>query len=296
MRLRHWLWIALVLPLPVSSQMGPQVDTAGSEMPPTIRARARISFKLYRDYLIVVQGSLGTLEGRNLLIDTGANVTSIDRRIARKLGLKGQDDKLALLNQAARVERVVLPSLQVGTIRAESLPGVVQDLSFVDSVVGSRIDAIVGLDFLCHSSFVIDYVSKKMIFGPIEVTPLIVPFKTGPPIVTVEVRLDGQPVRLLVDTGSRNLLLFERQLPEGLRKLPTRDVRRSFNSTATSFETKEILVSKVQLGVADRGFQKALITDSSGFFDQSFDGAVGPASLGLKWIAFDFERGSFGWR
>jgi len=284
-RLTHWLCIALVFPLPASSQTVSTIHTS-----------AEIPFKLYQDYLIVVHGSVGTLEGRNFLIDTGANVTSVDRRIARKLGLKGQNHKLALFNQAAIVERVVLPSLQVGSIRAESMPGLVQDLSFVDTVVGFRIDAIVGLDFLGRSSFAIDYESKKMVFGPIDAGPLIVPFKIAAPMVAVEVRVNGQPVRLLVDTGSRNLLLFERQLPEGLKNLPTRDVRRSFNSAATSFETKEILVSKVQLGTKDRLLQKAFLTNSSANFDQSLDGTLGPASLGLKWIAFDFQSGSFGWR
>jgi predicted aspartyl protease len=284
-RLRHWLCIALVFPLPAASQPMSTIHTS-----------AEIPFKLYQDYLIVVHGSVGTLEGRNFLIDTGANVTSVDRRIARKLGLKGQSHKLALFNQSAIVERVVLPSLQVGSIRAEFMPGLVQDLSFVDTVVGFRIDAIVGLDLLGRSSFAVDYESKKMVFGPIDAGPLIVPFKTGAPMVTVEVRLNGQPVRLLVDTGSRNLLLFERQLPESLKKLLTRDVRRSFNSAATSFETKEIMVSKMQLGTTDRLLQKAFLTNSSANFDQSLDGTLAPTSLGLKWIAFDFQSGSFGWR
>ena len=296
MRLRNCLWIALLLPLPSSSQMVSQVDTKRSGEPAALHGRAEIPFKLYQDYLIVVQGSLGTLERLNLLIDTGANVTVIDRRIARMLGLKGQDHKLALFSQAARVERVVLPSLQVGSSRAESLPGLVQNLSFVDTVVGIRIDAIVGLDFLGQSSFTLDYESKKIVFGPIEGMSLVVPFKTGAPVVTVEVRLNGEPVRLLVDTGSRDLLLFERQLPEGLKRLPTGNIDQSFNSAARSFETKEILVSKVQLGSVDRGLRKALLISDGEFFCQPFNGALGPASLGLKWIAFDFEHGSFGWR
>jgi predicted aspartyl protease len=295
-RFRHWIWIALVLAPPFSSHLMSQVDTTGNEKPLVIHARAQIPFKLYQNYLIVVQGSLGTLEGLNLLIDTGSNVTSIDRRIARKLGLKGQKHKLALLNQAARVERVVLPSLQVGSFRVESLLGLVQDLSFIDTTIGIRIDAVVGLDFLGHSSFAVDYESKKMLFGPIAAMSSAVPFKTGAPVVTVELRLNGMPVRLLVDTGTRNLLLFECQLPEGLRKLPTRVVRRSFNSAATSFETKEILVSRVQLGAVERGPLRALLTNDSAFFDQSFDGTLGPTGLGLKWIAFDFERDNFDWR
>ena len=258
--------------------------------------RVAIPFKLYQDYLIVVHGSVGTLEGLNFLIDTGANATSIDRKIARKLELRGHDAKLAVLDGKVRVERVVLPRLQIGSIRAESLPGLVQDLSFVDTLVGVRIDAIVGLDFLRRNSFTVDYESQKMVFGPIEATASEVPFRTTAPMVTVDVRVNGEAVKLLVDTGTQNLLLFERQLPNGLRRLPTRDVRRSFNSDSTSFETKEVVLSKIQLGTANLFPRKAFLTDGNAYFDQSFDGTLGPASLGLKWIAFDFERGGFGWR
>src|SRR5215469_4732179 len=116
-----------MLPPPLSSHLMSQVDATGNEKPLVMLRRAGIPFKLYQNYLIVVQGSLGSLEGLNFLIDTGANVTSIDRRIARKLDLKGQKHKLALLNQAALVERVELHSLQVGSLRVESLFGLAQD-------------------------------------------------------------------------------------------------------------------------------------------------------------------------
>ena len=290
MRPTRWLWIVLVLSGPCSSQMMSQAPIGGAPQ------RVAIPFKLYQDYLIVVHGSVGTFEGMNFLIDTGANVTSIDRKTARKLELRGHDAKLAVLDGKVRVERVVLPRLQIGSIRVESLPGLVQDLSFVDRLVGVRIDAIVGLDFLGRNSFTVDYESQKMVFGPIEVTASEVPFRTPAPMVTVDVRVNAEAVKLLVDTGTQNLLLFERQLRNGLRRLPTRDVRRSFNSDSTSFETKEIVLSKIQLGTADLWPRKAFLTDGNAYFDQSFDGALGPRSLGLKWIAFDFERGSFGWR
>lgn len=296
MQLMRWLWIAPVLLGPSPSRIEAQVHATGSDAPSAMHERGEVPFKLYQSYLIVVQGSLGTLERLNLLIDTGANATSVDYRIARKLGLKGQQAKLALVNQPENVRRVTLPNLRLGPVRAESLPVLVQDLSFVQTTLGVRVDAIVGLDFLGRSSFAVDYESKKMVFGSIDPACLAIPFKHGAPTVTVEVRLNGQPVRLLIDTGARDLLLFERHLPEGLWRLPTLDVKRVFNSAAAWYETKEVIVSKVQLGASDRRNQKAFVTPGNEHLDPFFDGAFGPASLGLKWIAFDFEHGSFGWR
>src|SRR5438067_1349465 len=79
-----------------------------------------IPFRLYRDYLIVVQGTVEGPEKMNLLIDTGADPSVLDRRVARKLRLRGVSGRLGLLNHTVDVEQVVLPSLRLGPLRAES--------------------------------------------------------------------------------------------------------------------------------------------------------------------------------
>ncbi len=257
--------------------------------------RVEITFKLCGNHLIVVQGALGDLERLNFLIDTGANPSAVDRKLAKKLGLQGTAGKLALFNQNTNVERVVLPSLRLGPIRATSLPGLVQDLSSVEKVLGVRIDAIVGFDVLSLSSFSVDYRSKKVIFGPIKPSPAAIPLDTGPPTFTVQLQVLDEQIRLLVDTGAADLLLFECQLSGHLRELPTRGVKRSSNSTQSQFELKEVSLPSVRLGVTDFGLQRAFLLDDNTNCGRSFDGVVGPLSLGLKWIAFDFEHRSFSW-
>jgi aspartyl protease len=258
--------------------------------------RVEIPFKLYRDYLIVVQGSLGTLQRLNFLIDTGVNPTAVDRRIAKKLRLMGGAHKLALFNQEADVGEVVLPSLQLGPIRAESLPAMIQDLSSFETVIGIRVDASVGFDVLNGSSFSIDYRSKKIVFGPIESSPFAVPFETGPPVLTVQLQVQGKPIRLLVDTGAAELVLFECQLHGRLRQLPVGSVRRFFNGASKEIELKELWLPAVRLGTTDFGPQKSLSVDDNANCSRSFDGVVGIRRLGLKWIAFDFEHRSFSWK
>jgi predicted aspartyl protease len=278
----------------------PQITQASSQTEdydsPTAAPRVEIPFKLYLNYLILAKGSLGALEQLNFLIDTGANTSAVNRRIAKKLGLKGVSAKLALFDQRVDIEKVVLPSIQLGPIRVESLQGLIQDLSPVESFLGIRIDAVVGFDVLSRESFVINYESKRIIFGPIEPSPLSVPIHTGPVTFTVELLVQGKPVHLVVDTGTAGLLLFECQLPDGLRLLPTRGVKRLFNSVGTESELKEVWLLETRLGVADFGVERALLVNDDVTRGRSFDGLVGPASLGLKWIAFDFERRRFGWR
>ena len=53
-----------------------------------------VPLKLYGQHLIVVQGSIGSFEKRNLVIDTGAYPSIIDRGLAKKLHLSGPDERL----------------------------------------------------------------------------------------------------------------------------------------------------------------------------------------------------------
>src|SRR5215468_8816505 len=105
----------------------PQIQQSGPPMfdrnPLVVASGLEIPFKLYQGYLIVVQGSLGTLDRLNFLVDTGVNRTKVDSRTAKKLGLTAAAiHQLALFNQNLDVGQVVLPSIKLGPIRAESLP------------------------------------------------------------------------------------------------------------------------------------------------------------------------------
>jgi hypothetical protein len=259
--------------------------------------RVEVPFKLYRDYLIVVQGSLGEFEGLNFLIDTGVDPTEVDTRIARNFPLVGRVHKLALLDQDTDVRQVTLPSLQLGPIRAKSVPAVIQNLSLLREALGIRIDAIIGLGVLSLSSFSIDYTAKKIAFGPIDSSPSTVPFDTGPPVLTVQLRLKGRPVRVLVDTGAAELVLFGCRLRGRLRPLPVSGVTRfRVNGAAMELRLKEVWLPGVRLGETDLALPKGLEADGNANCGRPFDGVVGVTRLGLKWIAFDFEHRSFSWR
>ena len=65
----------------------------------TVSARSNtpvnvLPFKIYGQQLIVVQGSIGPLEKRNLIVDTGAYPTVIDAAVAQKLSLSGHREEL----------------------------------------------------------------------------------------------------------------------------------------------------------------------------------------------------------
>jgi Aspartyl protease len=178
------------------------------------------------------------------------------------------------LNKNFPAERIVLPSLELGPLRTESLPVLIQDLSPLEEALGVRIDALIGFDVLSLGSFRIDYRSRRILYGPLETSGSSVPFETGPPLVTVRIEIGNQPVKLLVDTGASALMLFESRTRGQLRGLPIRSVRTSSN-LAGEFQRKEVLLEGVRLGATKFPLQKGFLVGDQEDGGRSFDGFIG---------------------
>lgn len=252
-----------------------------------------LPFRLLRGYVIVAEGSLGDLTGRHLLIDTGSSPTILDVAVARQLGLTGRRADLFLLNNDANVGTSLLSTLVLGPIRAHSLSVLIADLSLIQRDLGMPIDAIIGLDVL-QTSFVIDYQSRHIAFGPSPRLVHSIPFETGAPFVTVTMRVDGEPVRLLVDTGASGLLLFHGEHYH-FSAQPLMRVQSSTNITGT-FDREQVELSNVRLGGLHRQRQTAYLVRTQEKASRDFDGLMGIPALGIKQVAFDFERGMLSWK
>jgi hypothetical protein len=254
-----------------------------------------ISFQVYRNYLMVVQGSLAGTESRNFIIDSGADPSVIDSRVAQELHLKGAVGKLALLNQVVDVQQAVLPSVEIGPLRVISLPVFIRDLAFLQKSLGIRVDAVIGLDMLSLSSFTINFASRKILFGPVEPADSAVPFQSGPPLITVQMKVQGVILRLLLDTGASGLLLFQSQIRDRLPHLTSLGERTSSNMGG-DFRLKRVRLLGTYLGLADFGQQIAFVVEDQQNSSRDFEGLLGISALGFKQIAFDFEHCTFSWK
>ena len=87
-----------------------------------------LPFKVYRGYVLVVEGSIGGVPHRKLLIDTAAYPSVIDQDLARKLHLSSTSDELRVVGQNLKSEAAVVPLVQVGPVEARNLSVQVQDL------------------------------------------------------------------------------------------------------------------------------------------------------------------------
>lgn len=250
-------------------------------------------FTLYRDYLIVVKGSAGASNKLNFLVDTGADPSVLDRKLAAKLELQEQAARIAVLNQTVVGGRAVLPHLEIGPIRINNLPVLVEDLSFLEKALQVRIDAVIGPDVLGQNGFTIDYKSREIHFGDPPAMPFSVPLQLDHHFVTVDVRLNAQPFRLLVDTGASSLMLFATRVQGRTFDLRVQELKSSVN-LAGQFDRKRVLLHDVSINTLGLGQQTAFVVDDQKDPGRDFDGLLGPVALGLTKVAFDFRHGTLG--
>lgn len=269
---------------------------AGPNVPLDTTARTTpLRFQLFDGYRIVVACPVGnTGKTYNFLVDTGANPSVIDSKLAADLSLEGLKRTLVLPNGMVEAEMVELPMLSIGPVLRQNLPVLVRDLEYLQH--GIRIDGIVGMDVLTATNFTIDYQHGSLLFGSNVVKDAEeADFASGPPFVTVLVNIDGQPVKMLVDTGTGGTLFF-RSRTRGRLKDARFGGRATGLNMAGPLSVDQLSVGEIQLGkISFHDYSATLLDDDAGWGD-TFDGLVGPSALKLKRITFDFENSKIHWK
>ena len=281
------------------------VDLSGSQLPnapadpiatnaePLAHVTVKLPVRIYWGYLVITEGSIGNVQKLNFLVDTGVSPTAIDKKIARNLGLAEQPARVSVANKSVETHLVVLPSLILGPLHAEALPVITEDLSFLRKALGCKVDAIIGLDVLRKSGFSINYKTKEMIFGPVERLTFSAPFETDTPVVTIGTQFQDRQLRLMIDTGSPDLMLFQSRIPEAT-SWRTIGTEKTTNLGGT-FRSRKVQIPEVYLGKETVGSQIAFVVDDHKDDGDNFDGVLGMRGLQFSRIAFDFERRRFSW-
>ncbi len=290
-------WIAQTRVFAVRESAGPRTTAAAAAVAlllvcgtplVSLETAGEVPFELYQRHLIVTRGSIGPLNGLRLLIDTGTIPTMVDRRIARKLHLRTEPSMLVAFGRTVAIHATTLHGFRIGTREAVSVPAGVGDLSYLRGV---RVDAIVGLDVLARNSFSIDYRKRVLNFsrGPIAGESLA-PLELVWPFVTVQMTVSGHPVRLLVDTGSSDVVLFKSRMPAFLSEA-ARSGEKIVHYASGPARLRRLELRQTHIGGRAWDSLPAWALDrSTDGYPPGIDGVLGVPALGCQEVRFDFER------
>jgi predicted aspartyl protease len=254
---------------------------------------ADVPFELLEQHLIVVRGSVAGVRDLNLLIDTGTIPSVIDGRIARKLRLHTEPSQVVAFGQTVRAASTTsLTGLRIGMLEPGQIPAAIGDLSYLQQ---GRVDAIVGLDVLARRSFGIDYRARTLSFGPAGREDAVAPLQVVWPFLAVRLFVSGRPMQLLVDTGSRDLVLFKSRMPAALLPLPWKGDKTILHASGVAHLLRYDL-RQVTLGDQHWENLSGFVLDAStASYPPGIDGVLGVRAIGGTQVRFDFERGELGW-
>jgi Aspartyl protease len=276
-------------------------------------ASNEMAIEIYGGYLVVAQGSVNNAENLRLLLDTGATNTAIDRQVAERLGLHGHPAKVINFDKTVALESAEVEEMTFGPERIRNARVLIEGLGYFRSA-GLHIDGVIGLDQLRKQSFLVDYARERVIFDPTsksnptstsDPTSMFgptatrgmhsVPMRADARSITVEVALDGRPIWMVADTGSRGILLYE----DTLKDLPANyrvEGRTSAASLGGPFENRLAIVSRLRLGGQDLDREVVLISAPGAKRLSGVSGYLGLASLDAKQVAFSFETNQLLWK
>jgi predicted aspartyl protease len=257
-----------------------------------------IPFKLVQGFGIVVRGEISSESNLNFLFDTGAVPSVLSERVASRIGVAGPKGSFALLDKNLTAEYVTVNGVRMGWVRTNDLPMVVLDLEGLSSVLGIRIDAIVGLDVLAHQTFSIDYKHRRITSGlsgkARHALPVEICISAGAPYWVLPITLGEQTFRVLLDTGANDLALFAGHAGRYFADTASGSIKPA--KVTGEIETR--VLKPLLMVMGDASFQKQLAVEMAnprGTALPEIDGVLGPTAVGITRVEFDWEHMCMRW-
>ena len=269
--------------------------SATSGASPAIALRphaADVPIELQRDYLVAVRGRVGDRGGLTFVVDTGTLPTLVDTRIARQFRTAGPKARVDSFTRTDELESVVIPSLAVGAFSAADVPALVADLSRLEPRFGIKIDAVIGAGLLRGVCFSIDYVRRRLSFACRDSWRATLPLDRRSPHLVADVTIDGTPLRLVVDTGSQAVLVYEDATPVAWQSRVDAEINAS--DFSGPLRLRRLIADVIAVGL--RTWQRRPVHIlSAGVRRQSYDGVLGVRALGMSAVQFDLKRMVLSW-
>jgi hypothetical protein len=252
-----------------------------------------IPFTLQDGYLIVVEGRIGAHRHLQLALDTGATHSVLRSDLAKEQKFLRRPVRIVNLDQVLTQELAEVPDFELGPIRIPLLPMMLNDLGYLRETAPG-VDGLIGLDVLRLRSFSIDIGRRRITFGPSRTLRSSARMELGEAYLAVEVQMLNRPVRLLLDTGVRAILLYRDRLGDRLPELKV-EQRIQAESFGGAAPLEVVTLPPVQLSGTDLERRAVLLRNSPPGFLPQVDGYLSLTALGARRFSFDFEKNTFSW-
>lgn len=285
--------VSIVLPGIGRAQAPVTVAGAAISTPSKPEGSEVVPFTLSDGYLIVVEGRIGTRQHLKLLLDTGATHSVLRSDLEDERPYVRRPVRTVNLEGVLTQELVEVLDFELGPLRIPVLPMLLHDLAYLREIAPG-IDGVVGLDVLRSRSFSIDFARKRIGFGPSPKLRHSARMELDEACLAVDVRMLDRPVRLLLDTGVRAILLYRDRLGDRLPELRIEEqiVGSSLGGVAS---LQVVTLPRIQLNGTDLNRRAVLLQKSPAGLLPQVDGYLALAAIGARRFNFDFERNLFSW-
>jgi predicted aspartyl protease len=256
-----------------------------------------IHFRIVHGFAILTQGEIAGLHHLNILIDTGAVPSVLNRRVAAKIGAHGASGDFSLLSGRGQARYASVTDVRLSWAYKASLDVVILDLAGLEEKLGTRIDAIVGLDLFDHQDFSIDY--QQMLIRPglsrkaRHQVPAEILYVDAAPYWVLPAQCDQVNAHLLLDTGADGLTLFADTAAPAVR--PQRQGSQ-LNSFATVLAgPAPDAKGRFLLGDAIFANQRHAIAHKPAGALGDLNGLLGPTALHIRHLEFDWQNALLWW-
>jgi len=245
-------------------------------------------------HMIIVKGSIGDQNDLAMMVDTGTTRTLISDELAKKLNLKAKSKTVDAYGRKKSVKETDLKSLTLGRFRFKEVKANIGALPYSKSDRRIRIDALIGLDILKRTNLCIDYDSSLLVFGPIRHSEFRIPFYDRLPFIPVPIVIADQRLNLLLDTGAKDLILYESRVAGRLRLRRTGEKTRVVGVGGLEASLERVIIRELQLAqLAWHNLSAYVLAGPAP--ETGPDGILGITGLSLKKLNLDFANKTISW-
>lgn len=218
-------------------------------------ASADIPFELFRGSRIVLNGRVNGV-ATEMMLDSGAGVTTMDRDFAQKIGLKpGMKITAQGSGGTEQGELVTDVTVQAGNLKLNGVTVLVLHLDPIEKAIGRPIPVVLGREVFMNSVVGLDFERQLLTLSPAQ------DFATPPGGTEVKLKRDGTihylpmsvdglpPVEAALDLGNGGALSVSKEYFDKAPRLAALPYAIGLSGGVGGLkETRRVTIPKVSLG------------------------------------------------